>query len=91
MSNVTLDSLRKTHGGNAERVFKEIVSLGGYGDVNPNYRGGLDTTSQSLKEGQDHAASQHGLTVEQAVRSGLAVSDDNIKRIEDIVAGDRVK
>jgi len=40
--NVTLESLQKQHGGNAERVFREICDRGGYGDVDPSNRGGLD-------------------------------------------------
>lgn len=91
MSNVTLKSLMETHGSGAEAAFDKIRSLGGYGDVPPTYRGGLDTTSASMKEGQDYAAERHGITTSEAVAQGLAVSDDNIKRIEDIVAGDKVR
>ena len=91
MGNVTLKRLMETHGSNAERVFNEIKSLGHYGDVPPTYRGGLDVTSQSLKEGQEHVARDHGISVAEAVDRGLAVSDDNIKRIEDLVAGDKPK
>lgn len=91
MSNVTLESLRKTHGDKAEAVFKEIAQRGGFGDVDPNYRGGLDVTSASLKEGQEHAAKMHGISTAEAVKQGFAVSDDDIKRIEDLVAGDKPK
>ncbi len=40
--NVTLESLRKQHGDKAERVFSEIADRGGFGNVDPNYQGGLD-------------------------------------------------
>lgn len=89
--NVTLKSLMETHGSNAERVFNEIRSLGNYGDVPATYRGGLDVSSASLKEGQAYAAEKHGISTKEAVERGLAVSDDNIKRIEDLVAGDKPK
>lgn len=47
--NVTIESLRKTHGANAENVFREIADKGGFGtigtgpgQIDPNYAGGLD-------------------------------------------------
>lgn len=49
MSNVTLESLQKIHGGNAENVFREIADKGGFGPVgenpgqiSPSFAGGLD-------------------------------------------------
>lgn len=47
--NVTVESLRKQHGDNAEQVFREIADKGGYGAVGEgegsidlHYPGGLD-------------------------------------------------
>lgn len=42
MLNPNLDSLRKIHGDKAESVFREIADLGGFGNVDVNYAGGLD-------------------------------------------------
>lgn len=47
--NVTIESLKKQHGDNAENVFREIADKGGFGSVgtgegsiDPSYVGGLD-------------------------------------------------
>lgn len=40
--NITVEKLREKHGANAEAAFKEICSLGKFGDVPPEYSGGLD-------------------------------------------------
>lgn len=40
--NVTLESLKEKHGDKAESIFCEIRDLGGYGNVDPEYVGGLD-------------------------------------------------
>lgn len=42
MDNVTVDKLKKIHGDKAESVFREISDLGGFGNVDPGYYGGLD-------------------------------------------------
>jgi hypothetical protein len=43
--NVTVESLRAKHGDKAEAVFREICDKGGYGNIPPNYSGGLDIFS----------------------------------------------
>jgi len=42
MDNVTLEKLKRTHGENAAEIFEKIRVLGGFGDVEPHYIGGLD-------------------------------------------------
>lgn len=88
-NNANMKTLTQLHGSNAGKAFETIRTLGGYGDVPNYYRGGLDTTSATLKEGQEHAAQRHDCTVKEAIDRGYAVSDDNIKRIEDVMAGDK--
>lgn len=41
-NNVTLESLKKTHGDKAEAAFREIAEVGGFGNVPVDYYGGLD-------------------------------------------------
>ena len=36
--NVTLESLKAKHGGNAENVYREIARLGGFGEVGQRAR-----------------------------------------------------
>jgi hypothetical protein len=45
--NVNLASLKKTHGDDAENIFRQVAQIGGFGDVEPNNPGGLDITGLS--------------------------------------------
>jgi len=42
IKNVNLAMLRKTHGANAESIFREVTEIGGFGDIEPTHEGGLD-------------------------------------------------
>jgi hypothetical protein len=50
IKNINLDSLKKTHGDNAENVFQKVAEIGGFGAIEPNYKGGLDISG--LPEGK---------------------------------------
>lgn len=45
--NINLASLKKTHGDEAEEIFKKVAQMGGFGDVEPNNPGGLDISGLS--------------------------------------------
>ena len=48
MDNVTLEKLREKHGAKADGMFKNIADAGGWGKVDPEYRGGLDIKGMKL-------------------------------------------
>jgi hypothetical protein len=45
--NINLASLKKTHGDQAEAIFRQVALIGGFGDVEPNNPGGLDISGLS--------------------------------------------
>lgn len=47
MDNVTIESLKKVHGDNAESVYAEVAQIGGFG--NEKQSGGLDLTGLDTK------------------------------------------
>lgn len=42
IKNISLESLKRTHGNGAESVFQKVAEVGGFGAIEPNYKGGLD-------------------------------------------------
>lgn len=99
LANVNFQILLKMHNGDvgrAEAAWKKICQLGRYGDVPTSYQGGLDVkglkialdenkTGQRAFEMQTRATGKEGTFVP-ALSETL---EDDIKRIEDLAAGDR--
>lgn len=102
--NVNFQILLKQHGGNRERALKAweaICHLGGFGYVPPSYEGGLDVKGLRIARDEwDHGARQGEdipVATNKAWWNGVAVDVpipepallDNLKRLEDLAAGDR--
>lgn len=101
IANVNFEILVKMHGGDvgrAKQAWDKICSLGKYGDVPPTYQGGLDVrglqiADEESKEGSYRRANPlYGRVMNQPeILTTAPVSSDDIKRIEDIAAGDKPK
>jgi hypothetical protein len=80
LDHVNFQLLLKQHGGNFERAkqaWDAICQLGHYGNVPHTYDGGLDIKGIRLR-----------LEEEGRRASAIWASGDDVKRIEDIAAGD---
>lgn len=44
IKNISLEGLIKTHGNDAENIFQKVAEIGGFGAIEPNYKGGLDVS-----------------------------------------------
>lgn len=87
--NVTVESLRAKHGDNAPAVFREIASLGGYGDVPVAYDGGLDVFS-ALEP--SNTVLSDGTKDRIAELSGIKRKDaDKLFKSGDIITSEQVK
>lgn len=100
LANVNFEILLKMHNGDigrATQAWKKICSLGQFGDVPPAYEGGLDVKGLQIAAEE----SEQGSYVRGNPKAGQAgqppvlyiapVDRDNIKRIEDLAAGDQPK
>lgn len=95
LNNVNFELLLKAHNGDyarAETAWNYICKLGKYGDVSPGYEGGLDVKGLriSLDEIKNGVRFQR---YDPAKQKPMAVPEtvtaDDLKRIEDMAAGDR--
>lgn len=82
--NANLESLRQRHGDNAEKVFREIADLGGYGSVgggegqiHPQYKGGLDLVGV-LAESNTAVSTQAKDRISELVGISRAKADNHI-------------
>lgn len=100
LANVNFEILLKMHNGDmgrATQAWKKICSLGQYGDVPPEYEGGLDVkglriADEETKQGTYKRANPlYGKRPAQPIFLTKApIQSDDIKRIEDIASGDKV-
>ncbi len=108
LNNVNFRILLQQHNGNLERAqaaWRQILSLGGYGNVPFEYEGGVDVKGlrvlleerqqkQSQAEAfniQSYAKGTQAFTTHQPVPETFSDLDDRIKKIEDLAAGDKPK
>jgi hypothetical protein len=99
LANVNFQILVKMHNGDvgrAEAAWKKICQLGRYGNVPPSYQGGLDV--KGLKNGLEDVKSGHFAYEVETYAPGqnahtqfAPTLEDDIKRIEDLAAGDNPK
>lgn len=100
LANVNFAILVKMHGGDlgrAKAAWERICQLGRYGNVPPTYEGGLDV--KGLKNAlEDTRNGQYEYEVRTfapghggAPRQFSPTLEDDIKKIEDLAAGDKVK
>lgn len=97
MKNVNFQLLLKAHNGDVGRAVQAwdaICSLGGFGNVPPNYEGGLDL--QGLRQANDEttqgsyvrANPAHMVPGQSPFLYVAPVAADDVKKIEDIASGD---
>jgi hypothetical protein len=93
LHNVNFQLLLQAHGGNQQRAlqaWERICSLGQFGNVPPTYEGGLDVQGlRNLRDDDEERFQvQHqGKQRSEYIPTSPTLSDD-IKRIEDLAAGD---
>lgn len=100
IANVNFEILLKMHNGDKGRAlaaWNKICSLGKFGDVPPSYQGGLDVKGLNIAAEESEQGSyvrgnpkfgQPGQAPELYV---APIGRDEIKRIEDLASGDKVK
>lgn len=95
LDNVNFKLLLKAHNGNIERSLKAwefICNAGKFGNVPASYEGGLDVKGLRLaldEKGEVKEMRVDPLTAESVGRFGVSVKEDDLKRIEDVAAGDK--
>lgn len=100
LANVNFEILLKMHNGDmgrAKAAWEQICSLGRYGNVPLTYEGGLDV--KGLKNGLEDVKSGHYEYEVKTYAPGHKATltqfaptlEDDIKRIEDLAAGDKPK
>lgn len=99
--NVNFEILLKMHNGDmgrARAAWDKICALGKYGDVPPTYEGGLDVKGLQIAAEETEQGTYkrmnplYGKVPAQPIYLTTApISADDVKRIEDIAAGDKVK
>lgn len=97
LQNVNFQILLKQHGGNfpqAKAAWERICSLGGFGQVPVTYEGGLDLgglrTALQESDQDKYEVKFQGAQESYHIPLSPTLSDD-IKRIEDLAAGDTAK
>lgn len=96
LNHVSYAILLKQHGGNhgmATQAWNAICQLGGFGNVPTSYEGGLDVKGISIARDEFDQGEGPFLRVTPDRRpiSFEPPTADDIKRIEDYAAGDKVK
>lgn len=101
IANVNFEILLKMHGGDmgrAQAAWNKICALGKYGDVPATYSGGLDVrglqvADEETKQGVYKRMNPlYGKVLGQPEFVTTApISSDDVKRIEDLASGDKVK
>lgn len=98
LANVNFELLVKMHNGDlgrAKAAWERICQLGRYGAVPPTYEGGLDVKGlkaalEDINSGQYEYELKTYAKGQRAVQTQFAPTlGDDIKRIEDLAAGDR--
>lgn len=88
---VSFKLLLKSHNGDhgkALNAWRMICSLGGYGDVSPDYEGGLDLSPITIAQAREAQAKKYGISEAEVVSRGLALGENEIRIIQDLSAGD---